>query len=107
MALQITFRDRFDVDHSVAHGEVMRIELDRTNKRATVVVDLFNDLTAAQKGADPFDKTEFIAENLDGDSQFDDFFDDAVLAAGGVSPLTQAEDFLIAKIARFSGAAKV
>lgn len=118
MALRIVLRDRFDINHPVAHGEVTRIEIEPTNKKATIVVDLFNDLSAFQKRADPFDKTEVRVENLppvidlDGneiapaDPQFDDFFDDAVLTTSGVTPLARAEDFLVAKVARFSGAVR-
>ena len=107
MAIRVICRDRFDVNHPAAHGKVVRIELDPVNKKATVVVDLFNNAAAFSKRAAPFDRSEFVAENLAGDPQFDDFFEDAVLGAIGVSPLTQAEAFLIAKVSRFSGAVKV
>ncbi len=107
MALRIIFRDRFDVNHPAAYGEIARIEIDRVNKKATIVVNLFNNLGAFVKGAVPFDKTEFSAENSLEDFQFDDFFDDTILETAGVSPLTQAESYLIAKVARFAGAIRI
>ena len=119
MPLRIVFADRFGVNHPAAHGVVTKVEIDLTNQKGVVVLDLFDNLGAQVSGRDPFDTTVYTVEDqpavtdidevviVPADPHFQDFFADAVLAAAGASPLSRGEDFLVAKVPIFSAAARV